>query len=164
MKISVLVIILILSLKIVHSQNSGVAFYAMPRHATWAFFDNGIYRFELNKKSICANPNVKSYYVPDSVEKDTLTYLFYKQLDEFNLTNTLNEFSQEKEICFRLPRALIIFGNSLDTLEISEDFVVRFKQTYFQANDYLINILENNLPPDLYYNWFVLKYAIHKCE
>ena len=145
----VIIAIMLLNVFVTYSQKThNVELYITPRNVTYGWYDNGIFQFKQNKKSIRVPYSSRTYMMTTVI--DSVYELFYtkvKMPDSLckNLTAS-NEYRTDKK------RIMIIIPHS-DTLFVDRNYNVILKEKSYKISAELKEFLEQYMPIGIKENW-----------
>lgn len=136
-----------------------IEFYITPRNVNYGWADQGIYRYNFEKKSIKVPYSKVSYTT--SEKKDSLYELFYcqRQKSDDLLKKINNSYLIASENEFSAPRIMILFNKSKshDTLIIDNNYNVSFEKKIYQIDNELKTFLIDLMPSEMQESWIYNK-------
>ncbi|WP_153797444.1 hypothetical protein [Foetidibacter luteolus] len=136
----------------IKQKKTKISCYLTPRNVNYGWADQGLFRFNLEQKSIFAPYNKRTYQT--GVESDSLHELFY--FEDF-IADSLLSFSgadttNEK---FIFARMLIIKKqqSNCDSFLIDRNYNVLYQEHTYKLKESLKRYLINKMPKDIQLNW-----------
>ncbi|MDA3616114.1 hypothetical protein [Polluticaenibacter yanchengensis] len=149
MKTNVIIFLMLLSPISGYAQKiKNVELYITPRNVTYGWYDNGVFQFKHNKKSIKVPYGNRTYNTLNT--KDSVFELFYtKTVMSDSLYNNL---IPQNNIEIDKKRIMIIIEKK-DTLFIDRNYNLIKKDKCYQISNEVKSFIEKYMPPEIKENW-----------
>lgn len=137
-----------------NKDDGNIEIYFTARNVKRGYYDNGIFNYELNRKSIKVRYEDRSY--ESIVRSDSVYELYYLDTNiSKKICNYYNNIERVYCDSFWTERAMIVFSDKKDTILIDRNFTAcsKNKKDCFILSSSLRNAILQLLPPDLKRSW-----------
>jgi hypothetical protein len=125
-----------------------VELYITPRNVTYGWYDNGVFQFKHNKKSIKEPYEKRTYNT--LTEKDSVFELFYSKVQ---MPDSLyNNLIPQKNVAIDIKRIMIVIPKK-DTLFIDRNYNVIKRGKCYQISNEFKAFIEKYMPSEIKENW-----------
>jgi len=125
-----------------------VELYITPRNVRYGWYDNGVFQFKLNKKSIIKPYEERTYSTLNASE--SVFELFYTKTKI--PSKLFNDLVPQKNIPVDIKRIMIVVSCK-DTMFIDKNYNLIKQDKCYKMSNSLKNILEKCMPIGIRENW-----------
>lgn len=149
MKAKIFIVLMLLSTISGCAQNfKNVELYITPRNVTYGWYDNGIFQFKHNKKSIQVPYANRTYNT--LTKKDSVFELFYTKI---SMPDSLyNNLIPQNNVAIDIKRIMIVIPKK-DTLFIDRNYNIIKKDKCYQISNEFKSFIEKYMPTEIKENW-----------
>jgi hypothetical protein len=149
MKAKVIILFMLLSHVMGYAQKlKNVELYITPRNVTYGWYDNGVFQFKHNKKSIKVPYAIKTYNTLTT--KDSVFELYYTKISMSD--GLYNNLIPQNNVAIDIKRIMIVISKK-DTLFIDRNYNIIKKGKCYQISNEFKSFIEKYMPTEIKENW-----------